>query len=260
MTFQKLLGEIGKLSTLEGVDTFIIGHSVCGCEICAYHVGQYNDNQIIVTGAIHAREWITALLVCELVKMCQGDVLNDTLCHLIRPLDTSGIWFVPLCNPDGVKIALECQPLWKANARGVDLNVNFDADWGGGAQNIRNPGAENFIGPYPNSEPEVQALIDFTLRVKPKATVAYHSKGELVYFVNSRDACLAQKVADITGYIPEKTENSTGGYSDWVSMHLGIPALTIEVGNDDYSHPITEDKLREILEQNKDVPGIVLTT
>jgi hypothetical protein len=41
-------------------------------------------------------------------------------------------------------------------------------------------------------------------------------------------------------------------------MHLCVPAITIEVGNDDYAHPIGVDKLSEILEQNKDVPKAVL--
>ena len=152
----------------------------------------------------------------------------------------------------------------------MDLNVNFDADWGRGACNVRETGPENYIGPNPNSEPEVRALVDFTLRVKPKITVAYHSKGEVIYhgFEPSsgsaikerleRDYCLAKKIGEITGYVPVKTENSTGGYSDWVSMHLGIPALTIEVGNDDLAHPIGTDKLPEILAQNKEVPGFLL--
>ena len=237
---------IKELLNLEHVDIRIIGYSVQKRPIYAFHVGDYGDNQIIITGAIHAREWITALLVSELVKIYRTE----------NP--AGGIYFVPLCNPDGVRIAMGRQPLWKANARGVDLNVNFDAHWGGGAQNVRTAGSENFIGPYPNSEPEVKALIDFTRCIKPRATVAYHSKGELVYFVNSRDEALAKKIGIITGYTPEKTQNSTGGYSDWVSMHLGIPALTIEVGNDDYNHPIGTDKLPEILAQNKDVPLVIL--
>jgi len=248
MNFKTLSEAIECLSALKGVDTSVIGHSVLGQPIHAFHVGPYNDNQIIVTAAIHAREWITALLAIELVKIYACMELPG------------GIFFIPLCNPDGVQIALDGgEPLWKANARGVDLNVNFDADWGGGAQNVRVPGPENYIGLIPNSEPETQTLIDFTKKVAPKATVAYHSKGELVYYVADKDTCLAHRIGAITCYTPERPQNSTGGYSDWVSMHLGIPALTIEVGNDDCPHPIGTDKLPEILEQNIDVPSVVLS-
>lgn len=258
MTFEKLLSEIESLSSINNMDTSIIGHSVCGRPIYAFHAGTYCGNQIIITGAIHAREWITSLLVAELAKLYSTTQSN------------AGIYFIPLCNPDGVQIALSGENLWKANARGVDLNVNFDADWGLGEQNVRVAGPENYIGPYPNSEPEVQALINFTREVKPKITVAYHSKGEVIYYgfepscrrtpkrQLARDKALAEKVGKITGYTPGKTKNSTGGYSDWVSMHFGIPAITIEVGNDNYSHPIGADKLPEILEQNKDVPRLLL--
>jgi len=245
MTFKDLTAQI---NSIKGVDTCVIGHSVLGRPIHAFHVGPYNDNQIIITGAIHAREWITALLIVELVKVYSRTQLPG------------GIWFIPLCNPDGVEIALDGgEPLWKANACGVDLNVNFDADWGGGAQNVRVAGPENYIGLCPNSEPETKTLIDFTLKVNPKATVAYHSKGELVYYSSDISKPIAEQVGEITGYTPERTQNSTGGYSDWVSMHLCVPALTIEVGNDDYPHPIGVDKLSEIFEQNKEVPSLSLT-
>ena len=240
----------GNFVEQDGLGTFdksIIGYSVQNRPIHAFHVGKYDDNQIIITGAIHAREWITALLVSELVKIYAAEPIPG------------GIYFVPLCNPDGVELALTTpSPLWKANARGVDLNVNFDADWGMGTQNVRVAGPENYIGPYPNSEPEVQALIDFTLSVKPRITIAYHSKGEVIYYRSSRNRALANKIGKITGYTPEKTVGSGGGYSDWVSMHLKIPALTIEVGNDNYDHPIGRDKLPEILEQNRDVPRVLL--
>ena len=229
------------------IDTTIIGYSVLGRPIYAHHVGVYNENQIIVTGAIHAREWITALLLAELVKI-----------YSARNITCGGIYFVPLCNPDGVEIALTSAPLWKANARGVDLNVNFDADWGEGAANVREAGQENYIGPYPNSEPETKALIDFTIKVNPRATIAYHSKGELVYYRSCKSCRMAHRIAKITGYKAEESVNSSGGYSDWVSMHLGIPAVTIEVGNDYYPHPIGADKLPEILKQNIDVPIVCL--
>jgi len=245
VTFNELADIIQTPAALEGVDAGVIGHSVLGRPIYAFHVGEYHAPQVIITGAIHAREWITALLVAELVK-------------IYRTRDCGGIYFVPLCNPDGVEIALDGgEPLWKANARGVDLNVNFDADWGRGAGNVREPGPENYIGEYPNSEPEVKALIDFTLAVEPCAAVAYHSKGELVYYASAISKPLAERIGRITGYTPEQTKNSTGGYCDWVTMRLGIPAVTIEVGSDDLDHPIGADKLPEILEQNIAVPGVI---
>ena len=253
------MDEINALSNLDGVETRKIGHSVHGRPIHAFHVGSNDGDQIIVMGAIHAREWITTFLIIELVKIYAMENLGG------------GVWFIPLVNPDGVHIALNAAPLWKANARGVDLNVNFDADWGGGTQNVRVVSSENYIGPHPNSEPEVRALIEFTKKINPRTTIAYHSKGEVIYHgFQSKDGRIPQELIDeveriailvggVTGYEPIKTVNSTGGYSDWVMMHMGVPALTIEVGNDDFDHPIGVDKLPEILAQNKDIPGMILS-
>jgi predicted deacylase len=169
-----------------------------------------------------------------------------------------GVWFIPIVNPDGVKIAKTARPLWKANARGVDLNVNFDADWGTGAQNVRVAGAENYIGECPESEPETRALVNFTKKVNPAATVAYHSKGEIIYHRPAGEN-LARRIAAATGYVAVATKNSAGGYTDWVSK-LGIPSVTIEVGRDEYTHPIGREKLPEILAQNRFVPLVLFDT
>jgi len=248
MTFKNLLRNLENLN--DGTET-IIGQSVENRPIHAFHVGNKDDNQIIVTAAIHAREWITSLLATELIKLYREKNLDF------------GIWFVPLVNPDGVKIALEHEPLWKANARGVDLNVNFDAEWGTGAQNVRVAGSENYIGPYPNSEPEVQALIEFTREVNPIATIAFHSKGEVIYYGfrnHERDYKMVKKLSKVTGYEPIRTRNSAGGYSDWVSLHIGVPAFTIEVGDDALPHPVGIDQLGIILEQNKDIFTLIYDT
>ena len=242
--------KVNKLKNLDGVDSKIIGKSVQHRPIYAFHAGGYCGAQVIIIGGIHAREWITTLLVVELVKKEKEKLKTGDA--------SDGIWFIPLCNPDGVKIALEKEPLWKANARGVDLNVNFDADWGSGAQNVFTAGSENYVGPFPTSEPETRAICVFTREVCPKVVIAYHSKGEVVYWGAEVSRALAEQLAQVTGYVAEQTHESTGGYCDWVSKHLGVPAVTVEVGCDEYAHPIGADKLPEILLQNKCVPEMLV--
>ena len=201
-----------------------------------------------------------------------------------NPEINGGIYFIPNTNPDGVKFVLEgvteeyCPKLqeillsinngnqdfgqWKANGLGVDLNVNFDALWGGGSQNVFCVAPGNFVGYYPNSEREVQQLIDFTKLVKPALTISYHTKGEVIYYgfevlseANlERDFAIGQMLSSVTGYELVRTIASTGGYSDWVSQHLQVPAYTIEVGNVDIPHPIGIEYLDEIFQVNKDVP------
>ena len=274
MTFKELCRKVEELVHIPGVTSKVIGHSVLGQPIYAFKVGKCYGNKrpILITAAIHAREWITTLLLIELVKL-YGDNTDKNCCGTC-------IWFVPLCNPDGVQIALDGgsifrngkwratggpKPLWKANARQVDLNVNFDADWGKGAQNIQMPSSENYIGEYPNSEPEVGVLIEFAQMIRPKIAINYHSKGEVIYYgfescngkITKRQLARSKELAHIlgkiTGYAPIKTQNSTGGFSDWLTLHMKIPAVTVEVGNDNFSHPIGVDQLPIILEQNKKI-------
>ena len=99
----------------------IIGYSFYGREIFAFHVGDELGRQFISTYAIHGREWICARLALR---------------HVKKGVKGGGGWIIPLVNPDGAKISEGAKPLWKANARGVDLNCNFDADWGSGRLNI----------------------------------------------------------------------------------------------------------------------------
>lgn len=276
MTFDEIQAQILSISNLPNVDFFTVGYSLLGKPVYGAHIGNYEGNQLLIEGAIHAREYITAPLIVDLVKYLYN-----------KPID-GGIYFIPMVNPDGVQLVLDgtrgitCEKQrnfilnvndgsedfsqWKANLNAVDLNVNFNAQWGGGSQNVFCPAPGNFVGYYPNSEREVNNLINFTLKNQPNATISYHTKGEVIYYgfdaLNAeqlaRDLDIARSIQNVTGYEIIKTENSTGGYSDWVSLNLGVPAYTIEVGNAYIPHPIGEEQLPIIFEQNKDVPLTVL--
>lgn len=210
----------------------VIGYTPQGRNIYAFHVGSDFGKQFIAVYAVHAREFITARLAIK---------------H-IREGVKGGGWIIPLLNPDGVAICERKDPMWKANARGVDLNCNFDADWGTGRLNTRTRGSENCIGDYPLSECESAALVRFTLRVKPFVTLSFHTKGGEIYweFNGGGDERGAQIIAEHTGYKVKKIVGSAGGYKDWCIQKLGIPAYTVECGDDSLSHPI--QRLRSIRE------------
>ena len=149
--------------------------------------------------------------------------------------------------------------LWKANGRGVDLNVNFPARYGTGAKNKSEAGAENCIGEFPCSEPESLALKNFTMEIRPDYTVSYHTKGEEIYwyFYQSTHTChrdrrLAEALARSTGYPLAMSFNSAGGYKDWCIACLGIPAFTIEAGKEECLHPLKgEEVLADIIYRNQ---------
>ncbi len=203
----------------------IIGRSVLGRDIFAVHIGDPSGRQLVAAYAVHGREWITARLALRHMRegLCAG----------------WGGWFIPLVNPDGAAISQTVCPLWKANGRGVDVNCNFAAEWGTGRLNVKTPGGENCMGERPFSEPESRALRDFTMRIRPQVTFAFHTKGEEIYweFLGRGDEAGAAILRRATGYKVRRISGSAGGYKDWCLLQ-GIPAYTVECGSDALAHPI----------------------
>ncbi len=241
----------------------IYGYSEEGRPLYAVRAG-HGDALGISQYSIHAREWVTALLGLE---------------HIRRGVPKGSVWFLLCTNPDGVLLATEgissvakarraflrkinvCGDfsLWKANARGVDLNVNFPARWGTGEKNVSAPAPGNYVGISPLCAAESRALADFTLKVRPRFTVSWHTKGEEIYwrfhqpvFRALRDKKLALMLQKTTGYPLGAAAGSAGGYKDWCIEALKIPAFTVEAGRNDIPHPLGRDALAEIIRKNID--------
>lgn len=276
MNINDILNRITELNTIQGVDVTVIGYSMLNRPIYAVHIGSYQGPQMIMEGGTHAREYISTLFLIEEIKYLSSFDIVD-----------SGIYIVPCVNPDGIDLVLSgvaninCDALknylltinggndfglWKANANAVDINVNYDALFGTGTQNVFCPSSGNFVGFYPNSERETRVMIDFTARVNPSITISWHTKGEVIYYGFEtlteeelvRDYNIALTLSEINGYPIVRTEGSVGGYSDFVSLNYNVPAYTIELGNSTLPHPIGEEYLFEIFELNKDVPIVAL--
>ena len=228
----------------------------------------------IFLSSIHARENITTDLVLEMIKRGCFDEIKDL-----------NLAFILMANPDGVKlqnVGLRAFPkkdrkklvemnvgsedfsMWKANARGVDINNNFDARFGTNVGS-KKPASQGFVGKCASSEKETKAIVKYTRKIKPFMTVSYHSKGEEIYYNFfqrgdrlKRDKLVADMFAKITGYkIKNVEKSSSGGYKDWCVQKLKIPALTIEVGSDELLHPIGRENLEEIFDKNKNVAKAV---
>ncbi|MGI6702291.1 MAG: M14 family zinc carboxypeptidase [Christensenellales bacterium] len=243
----------------------VIGRSVQGRAIYAFVKGRDKSRKILIHGGIHARECITARLVYQMIIDYNSD---------------AEIWFVPLVNPDGAELVVNGLEsanifrrkrlvklnggkkdfsLWKANIKGVDLNVNFDALWGTGINNIRYRHSENYIGKKPFSEPETRALRRVTKANDFVLTISYHTKGKEIYWGFNNDFRYydeAVKFSALTGYPLLKSTGSAGGYKDWFVKTFERLGLTIETGDDSYPHPIPEDAFDEIYKENADVPRL----
>lgn len=204
--------------------------------------------RVIVQYSIHAREYITSYLALKQIE----DFIKDG--------KSGKVYFIPMVNIDGVRLCLDKYPLFKSNYNLVDLNLNFDANFGSGKTNKGYISFDNFTGAYPFDQKESKVLKNFTLKIKPDVTISYHSKGEEIYFDFGqdkkrfrRDKVYAEEVSKATNYKVVMGLNSSGGYKDWCVKALKIPSLTIEVGKDSLSHPILEENLDDIYVKNKDV-------
>lgn len=220
--------------------------------------------------SIHARENIATDLVCKMI--------DDGLFENIKDFNLS---FILMANPDGVELSkngINSAPkkykkaledinhksmdfsLWKANGRGVDLNNNFNANFGTNVGSYF-PSSSGYVGTKPESEPETKAIVRYTKSLKTFLTISYHTKGEEIYFNFfqkgwrlKRDKMITEKFAESTGYVIKNPEmSSSGGYKDYCVQKLKIPALTIELGDDNLTHPLGENSLPEIFEKNKNV-------
>lgn len=264
----------------------VVGHSVLGREIPALMLSAGGVGQpVLMAAAFHGQEWLTtlcALRLCE--ELCAAERARVSLCGVPvhKALRDRQIWFVPLVNPDGVEIArygsdaagiyaataaaagADIPGLWQTNARGVDINHNFNAGWAQMQELAQkngkiSPGRRYYSGPEPESEPETRALTDLCRRYEFRHVVALHSQGEEIYWSYGdhtpiRSRMMARVLGAASGYaVAEPTEMAShGGFKDWFIHRYHRPGFTLELGRGQNPLPLTSfetiyEKAREML-------------
>ena len=262
-----------------------IGHSVLGRQVWGLTLGT-GDERVLMAAAFHGQEWLTSLVCLRLCEdICEALSADRPLdgWDIRRALSGRQAVFVPQVNPDGVEIALygssaagryaetvrvaggDVPGKWQANARGVDINHNFNAGWQKLQQaerkkGIVGPSARQWGGPAPESEPETQALTALVGRCRFAQVVALHTQGEEIYWQygdrTPKDSRLrAQILAAASGYTVSAPTGlaSHGGFKDWFIETTGRPGFTIELGRGTNPLPLTRfdgiyRKAREMLE------------
>ncbi|MEM1486066.1 M14 family metallocarboxypeptidase [Oscillospiraceae bacterium PP1C4] len=252
--------------------TFPIGKSVLGRSIYALGIGNIYKGTLFV-GGVHGMEWLTTLLLFRLMEDILRSIANNKALadiDIAHTLENRSLVVIPCLNPDGVEISLngansakhlatfvnkiggEDTRHWQANARGIDLNHNFDA---GFAQlkdleqkaGITAPAPTRYGGTAPHSEPESRALVNFCTAFNIRQAYAYHSQGEEIYYkygenTPARSQLMAQVLASASGYQLADPEEmaSHGGFKDWFIEHLRRPAFTVEIGRGVNPLPVQE--------------------
>lgn len=223
--------------------------------------------RILVTSAIHAREYATTELMLRFAEQLLAGYGTDADATWL--LDEHEIHLLLHTNPDGRKHA-ETGDWWRKNTnesycsptssdRGADLNRNFEFQWsccGGSSGYQCDP---TYRGPSPASEPEVQAVEAYARSIFPDqrdpdlgaaapdtATGVYidmHAHGQLVMWAwgftyteppnSAALRSLGRRLAWFNGYEPDQSIGlypTDGTTVDFEYGDLGVAAFLYELG------------------------------
>ena len=223
------------------------------------------ERYVMVQASMHAREYMSALLVMALIEhyaeSCRrGTIYKDV--SLAELFQRVCMVIVPMANPDGVEIAQRGEDgavtddvrRWvrnntragvyydqiKSNARGVDVNRNFRNGFGRGNMRKSAKAYAYYAGAEPLSEVESRFLLRVAGMHDYALFLNYHTKGNLVYYgcmnapsdVNAAAKRLSLIIKRHTGY-PLYGPNTTpqnGSWADEVEVTFRRPSATIELG------------------------------
>ncbi len=243
-----------------------VGASVMGRPLHSLVFGR-GENRVIYNACHHANEWIcTPLLLRFCEELCSAYVsgadIND-----ISPaeiFDYAAVSIIPCVDPDGMDLVtgeLQTGPFfdravsissaypqiprfsgWKANINGVDLNLQYPADWEE-ARRIKfglgftSPAPSDYVGFSPLSQPESRAMYNYTRSVSPALTLSFHTQGNVIYWRYQDSAPIGSEqiaglFSELSGYTLDDVPyaSSFAGYRDWFIQDYIRPGFTVEAG------------------------------
>jgi len=208
-------------------DKTILGQSVEGREITAYHFGT-GEKELLFIGGVHGGYGANTVAVAN--EMMDFVKANPNFV----PTNLK-VTIIPVLNPDGLAKTAGTDAA-RFNANNVDLNRNFDCDWqaSGVWQNKKVSGGTSAF-----SEPETLALKNYVEINQPEAVVAWYSASGGVYSSNCHDGVLADTTAlnkayaKASGYISTEDFDFyeiTGDLTNWLAK-INIPAISVLLTN-----------------------------
>lgn len=261
------------------IDVEIIGTTVDNRNIYDVILGNPDAEKCVVFQAsMHAREYMTSQLVMEQMEYYLDNYNQKYKKKSYKDIfDKVCVHVVAMSNPDGVTISQEgisgirkaslrkkikkmygarYTAMWKANARGVDLNNQFDYNFKY-KKKYKKGAYAGYGGKKPVSEKETKALVKLVNEVQPKAVVNYHAMGNVIYCkyggpkkVQKKVYKLAGEIRSLTGYTYMGLDQAPG-FANWLVCKKKIPSCTVEIGM--YTTPVPINQFKTVWKQNKNV-------
>jgi len=232
-SYGDMVRDLNLLQTRYGdlMSLFSIGKSVDGRDLWGVRLGaETAPHTLVVTAAIHAREYLTTSLVMAQLEYCLSNY--DTVTYEGKTyhelFSSCNIILLPMLNPDGVVLCQEgtaglntaaavqaitrvyeldlaaglltskysidtyCRTCLKANVNGVDLNRNYPQGWESYRKMLQ-PSMKNYKGAAAASEPATQAVMTYLSSLSNvSALVAFHTQGEVIYWDCGQTGTLRQ--------------------------------------------------------------------
>ena len=258
-----------------------IGYTVLGRCIHFLSLGVGRRARIYVA-THHAMEWPTSVVLLRLVcELCYGldKEKEGFFGELGDFLKENRLIFIPMLNPDGVELQIKgakkgdllyerqikmnrCSDdfsHWQANARGVDLNHNYNAGFYEYKRierelGIEGPCATRYSGEHPESEPEVKALCNLIRTLEVDRIYTLHTQGEEIFYTSGEKELeksleIGKELERLSGYKLSRPEGAAayGGLIDWAITKKDIPSFTFECGLG--KNPLPPSDAREIYEK-----------
>ena len=204
------------------IGTRVLGHSVDGRKIMAYHLGNpHARTRAVVLGQMHGDEHAGVRIAKAFLRG--------------KPVAGINLWVVPTMNPDGNAANT------RANAHGVDLNRNWPHKWvrdrtrcyTGTDPLSRASGCNS--GRRPLSEPESRAMYKFLRAFRPTLMVSIHQPLDGVDTTDGghRDPAFRNRLSRGL-HLPAKPlrcfSTCHGNLTGWVTQHQSGAAITVEFG------------------------------
>lgn len=269
-TYQMILDDLTYLyaNFTELVHPVSIGKSEFGLEIPCIRLGGElpSKNSVLFVGNIHAREDYSSKFVMKFLNIFLLNLVNldDTYPKSKEILKQVDIYFIPVANPDGLKIAqldfvgiedsfnlykdkillIETYEEWKANGKGIDLNASFDD----GNHHLKKgktfhsvPCSEGFKGEFPAEPKETQVIQSFLQQTKPLITASFHTKGNVIYWADKGthkkfkgiDKTINKKVCEASKFLATEVSKSPiiygCGMENYIRSKLNRIASCVEL-------------------------------